>query len=964
MNALVDAAGVNGSPERENAISFGLFDLYVGERLLEKQGKQVRLGSRSLDILITLVNRAGEVVSNNELMEAVWPATTVDDSGLRVHLASLRKVLDDGKEGARYITNVPGRGYCFVAPISRLTNLDSFDTLSSDKGRRLKLPPLLTNLVGRDSVISLIESQLLQNRFVSIVGAGGIGKTSVAIAIGQSIAQKTETGVVFVDFASILDPRLSSTLLASTLGLTIQAADPTPSLLAWLRDRAIVLILDNCEHVIEAVTVLVEQVLVTAPKAFVLVTSRESLRAEGEYVHRLEPLACPIMGERLIAADAMSYPAVQLFVERAAARGSTFSLQDDDAIVVSEICNRLDGLPLAIELAAGRVHAHGLHGTANLLENRFRLEWLGRRTALARHQTLSALLDWSYNLLPPVEQAFLRRLCIFVGPFSLAEAAAICSDQNADAADVANLLESLVEKSLASAARTDKESRYRLLETTRTYMLQKLVASGEARATAIRHAEFYAARLRHFSLSRSATSAQDSGRLDCLSNVRAALTWAFKNTDGDVRLGVGLSAVAVPHFLQLSLLSECLHWSELALDFLPVEERGTSIEIELQEGVAISSMFAKGNHPEVQSAITRALDLAEADNDNRRRLNMLAGLNIYHTRVGQFREALLIGDRCISLATDLGDPAALIMAEWMVGVAHHLVGDQKAAQNHCEAGFALAARHPNVSTDYFGYDHRVRARVALARALWLRGFPDQAMKAADQAINEAARREQPITTCISLIYSVPVYLWCGEHSKAAALIDQLIEHAHSHSLTPYHAVGIGLKGQHLILEGHLQCGLPYLERALTIMQGERHNIQSSTFLICKAEALLQLQKPAEALTILEEVLMLGGANGDMFDLPEVLRLKAVILEAGDFPGYQGVDEILLAAVEKAKQQSALSWELRATREIVKKLVTAERVAEAKEILQSIYGKFGEGFSTSDLVQAKDELSRLSAIELN
>jgi predicted ATPase/DNA-binding winged helix-turn-helix (wHTH) protein len=956
---------LSSPPQRKSAVSFGPFNLHIGERYLERDGVPVQIGGRALDILIALIDRAGDVVSKSDLMAFVWPQTIVDESGLRVHMAALRKALADGQKNARYITNIPGRGYCFVTPVSRLTPVEapSVQTQTIDLPPKSRLPPILTRMIGRDAAVRTLADQLLAHRFVTIVAAGGMGKTSVAVAVGHELSSNFASAVIFIDFGSIPNPQLASNLLSSTLGLAIQAADPTPSMIAWLSEQKILLILDNCEHVIDAVAPLAEQIFGAAPNVHILATSREALRAEGEYVHRLEPLECPQGLEDLTAAKATTFPAVQLFVERAAANGTALELNDVDARIVGEICNRLDGLALAIELAASRVHAHGLHGMATLLENRFRLQWQGRRTALPRHQTLNSLLDWSYRLLPEAGQQMLRRLAIFVGTFSLDAAVAVGADENDDHAQIAEAVASLVEKSLVSVIGSERDYRYRLLETTRAYVLSKLSASGEGGAIAARHTIYYTGRLETLGkVDRTLPPSNwDTNALDHLGNVRAALEWVFSD-QGDIGLGVELAAAATPHLLELSLLGECLHWSERAIGALRQEHRGTAMEMVLQETLAISLMFTKGNGEDVRGAIVRGLELAEGVDDSRHRLTMLAGLNIFLTRTGDFVEALTVGGRCLTLARRLGDPAAMIMAEWMLGVGYHLVGDQRAAHNHCDAGFALAAMHPQANTDYFGYDHRVRALVALTRSLWLLGLADQAVEVADQAVEEAARRSQPVTTCISLIYSAPVYLWCGDTAKAGAVADQLIDHAKRHSLLPYQAVGMGLKGQCLVRNGEAARGLEFLEQALKVMSNEHHNVQATTFLTGKAEALLNLGRPGAALTAVEDAIALGGPNGDVFDMPEILRVQAAILTSTTPPNLTGAENALWRSIEKARRQSALSLELRATAALTKLISAKGRPDEAHNLLASVYDRFEEGLSTADLVDARLELERLSKLE--
>jgi predicted ATPase len=253
-------------------------------------------------------------------------------------------------------------------------------------------------MVGRQTAVEAIAAQLARRRFVTIVGPGGIGKTTVAVAVGHAIAGEYG-GACFVDLGPLADPRLIPSLLATALGLIVQSDNPTRDLIDFLRDKRRLLILDGCEHVIETAARLVESIFDQADGVDVLATSREALRIEGEQVYYLAPLECPPVSDTLTAAESLAFPAAQLFSDRVVATSDRFVLQDGDAPVVARICRKLDGIALAIELAAGRVNAHGIEGVEALLDSKLSLLWQGRRTAPPRHHTLNAALEWSYELL-------------------------------------------------------------------------------------------------------------------------------------------------------------------------------------------------------------------------------------------------------------------------------------------------------------------------------------------------------------------------------------------------------------------------------------------------------------------------------------------------------------------------------------------------------------------------------------
>src|SRR6201993_4679583 len=431
-----------------DVLSFGPFSLFLAGRSLKRAAETVPLGGRALDVLIALTERAGEVVGYAELISIAWPNVTVDESNLRVQIATLRKALSDGERGARYITNVTGRGYCFVAPVSRSTGRLTVADGNSDGEQLRKLPPRLARMVGREEAVRAVSEQLAAERFVSIVGPGGIGKTTVAISVAHALLNGFGGAVSFVDLSLLTNPRLVPTAVASALGFMIQAHDPFGSLVAFIGDKKLLLILDNCEHVIDSAAELAERVVSEAPQAHILATSREALRVEGERVHFLYSLACPPGHADRTATEVLRYPAAQLFMERAAASGHGAGLSDIEAPIVGTICRRLDGIALAIELAASRAGSLGIHGVAQLLGNRLGLVWHGRRTALPRHQTLNAMLDWSYNLLSQHERAVFARLAVFVGDFTFEAASSVAADAEISGANANEVIASLLEKSL------------------------------------------------------------------------------------------------------------------------------------------------------------------------------------------------------------------------------------------------------------------------------------------------------------------------------------------------------------------------------------------------------------------------------------------------------------------------------------------------------------------------------------
>jgi predicted ATPase/DNA-binding winged helix-turn-helix (wHTH) protein len=940
-------------PIFQDVICFGPFRLSPTERLLEKGGVPFRLGSRALDILIALVERPAEVVSKKELMAKVWPDLAVDEVSLRFHIFALRKALGEGRSDGRYVTSVSGRGYCFVAPISQsaspLTPLRN-SLAHSPVG----LPPSPTRMVGREETVQLISEELTARRFFTIVGPGGIGKTTVATAVSHTVLAAFAGAVHYVDFGPLCAPSLVPNMVASTVGLPGNFDDPLAALPTFLRDRRMLLVLDNCEHLIETIAPLAERIFLGAPEVHILATSREPLQVEGEQVHRLHPLAFPPDDAPLTAACALTFPAVQLFVERAAADGSGFELNDADAPIVGKVCRRLDGIALALELAAGRVGAYGIKGIVSLLDGPCRLLWHGRRTALPRHQTLSAMLDWSYNLLPESERVILRGLSVFVGAFSLEAAQFIAAGDILEREQVAEAIAGLVTKSLIAVETNHTGVLYRLLDTTRACILVKMLDSGERNTIARRHAiyccEFFA-RAEIGSL----TCFKNNGVVEGwrhVSNVRAALEWSFSE-QGDKEVGTALAAASALLFLELSLLTECRVWMERAIAELDV--RGDRREMELQEALAVSLMFVKGNGEEVHTALTTALSIAQVLNLPYHQMRLFAAQHTVLVRIGDFRGASAVAEQNETVAKKTANPTAMMIADWMLGVSHHLLGDQASARRYCETALKPEPVQGS-SLTRSGYDHRIRALVILARSLWLQGYASRAVTVAMQALHQANAFDHPVLLCFCWNYTVDVFLGTGDWSKTDRIIDRLIACAEKYSLGPHHAVGLGLKGKLSVQRGDTEAGLRLLNSCLDALEACQHQALTGVLTSDLAIALTRAGRPDEAGAAIDKAMAFGEPTGSHFHLPEMMRIKGELLKSS--PYSCEAEDWFSRSLDLAREQSALVWELRTATSLAHLWGSQGRCDEAQRVLRPVYHRFTEGFGTPDLRAAKRLLDEL------
>lgn len=939
----------------EIIISFGPFRLLAGARVLEKDGVPVALGNRALDILLVLTERPGEVIGHRELLARAWRDLVVDTSNLRVHIKALRKALGDDKE--RYIANVVGQGYVFVAPVKResvaVRPPQLSQSLAGAASQRFVLPPVLARMVGRDDAIRTIVADLIAERFVTIMGPGGIGKTTVAVSVAHTMLDEFGGAVYFVDLSTVTDPKLVAGTIASKLGITIPTEEVVPSLMLCLSTLRMLLVLDNCEHVIDAVATLAERIFQEAAGIHILATSREALRVEGEQAYWLAPLESPPSEGGIGASEAIKFPAIELFMERAAASGSRVELTDADVGVITGICSRLDGVPLAIEFAAARVGLHGLGGTAELLKTRLGLQLPGRRTAVPRHQTLHALLDWSHGLLSEAEQRVLRRLSVFVGPFTLAAARAIACDTVLGEAQVVGALEGLVAKSLVSVAATSGVTRYRLLETTRVYAQEKLQECGEEQAIAQRHAVYFVSVLSAVSRKIGDHGPGDvAGMGEHLGNMRSSLEWAFSSSgvSADVLpLAVELAASAVPIFLELSLLTECHKWSASGLARLDDSTRGSRHEMVLQEALAESATWALAKQESARGAFTRAVEIAQHLGDIPRRLRLLVGLHVFLIKAGELRDSLAVAEEFAAAACAAADTTYGAVADCLLGGSHHFMGSQEAARKHLQTG---VSSQELLDLRLAGLDTRLRAIVTFSRVLWMLGFPDRAIATAQEALSLAESLNRPLSVCFAFLFTAPVFLWCGDNRATRRVLEKLMAHPNWHALPSLHATAFAILGALQIHEGEGEQGLELVRSAVARLRADRQNLLLAGAVATLAMGLATMGHFGEALSAVEGALAEANEDAEMSHFPELLRIQGEILFTRPQPDEAAAEAALKRSLSVARQQGALSWELRASITLARLRSKQGRAHEGRQLLSASLACFTEGFGTVDLQTAK------------
>jgi predicted ATPase/DNA-binding winged helix-turn-helix (wHTH) protein len=890
-----------------NAVSdmqFGPFTIAPGRRALLRDGKLVPLGSRAADILIFLASHPGELKTNAEIVRHVWPNTFVEEANLRVHISALRKALDDTQKEPKFITNVPGRGYTFIADLA---------APASQPPHPAPVPvghPAAPRIFGREQSIALIASQLVRSRLLTIVGPGGIGKSTVAraVAAGEGLAGE----VLWVDLSEVAQSGLVATSIASALGMLSRTDDLPGDIARHLTERDILLVLDSCEQVVDGAAALAEAILRGAPATRILATSREPLRADGERVHRLPALELPATTSR--ARDAMMSPAVQLFVERADACLGSYELSDADAPHVVDICARLDGIALAIELAAGRLETISIPGLASSLSDCFRVLTRGRRTALPRHQTLRATLDWSYTILSGQEKTALTELSVLRGWFSGDAGMAVLSGTEAE-----DDLASLVAKSLVAADPHAIGTRYRLLDTTRIYAAEKLAAgngtdAAMARLAAYLQMRFARAEQELYSAAMADWSEDFSSHM---ANLRAALDWAFSPT-GDPLLGVRLTVASLPLFFRLSLLDECLVAVTRAIAYLEdrpgLDERS---RMKLYAALGWPQMRATDAPEHGIAAWTTTLRIAEEIGDADHQLRATWALWVDAINRAEPRLGMAFAEKFGVLAHASADPMDAIIGKRMRGATLHWLGRHRESRDELRQMLrdytSLRAGQHSIR---FQFDQRVTARIILARAMWLLGDEDGALREVQETVDYASEIRHTLSLSNVLAEAAcPLALLSGRDDLAVGYIASLREHTKALSLDVWHAYADCFEAELLLRAGQAEDSIRQLRAAMTTLESAGFTLFQTYFQSVAALASSEMAQHSEAARLVETAIEHCRLSGERWCLPELFRVRAcVVLAAGGEGALARAMENLDLATAMASEEDAVAWARRIDRD--------------------------------------------------
>jgi len=884
----------------DDMVAFGHYQLFPRLRLLLKDGVRLDIGERALEVLVQLVGAAGQVVSKDTLLSRIWSKGVIEENSLQAQISSLRKILGDDRD---LITTEFGRGYRFTGSVQAHRAVTS--SIGAPQAR-VGLPNPRSPLIGRVEELLELNRLLTTQTLCTLTGPAGIGKTRLAIEAASESSACFPDGVYFADLSQLnaasVSPAISSAL-AGLVGTSLPlASHPSRALL----------VVDNCEHVTSACATALERLLESDPRLSLLLTSQTPLGLDAEQVYRLSPLTLPPRTTNV--ADARNYSALELFVRRVTSADYHFELTEENIEQVTTLCRALDGVPLALEIAAARVPSLGLAAVTEDLALSSGLLAAQKRKTLGRHRTLGDALQWSYQLLDSTEQAVFQELAIFPGDFTVAAAEYIVSTKLESPTRLVDVLCSLVEKSLITLQAGTQPTRYRYLTMLRAYALEQL-ANRKAAMTE-KHARFVEqlvsqAQRDWMALPTTQWKRQYEHHID---DIRAALDWSFLHSQRNA-LGLSILANSAPFWIQLSLHEEC---RQRIADLLeetqapPIEARQ---EMMIQAALATSLTWSRGPTAANVQAWTKAGSLALRLDDHETQLQAEYGLWLYNLRSGYYAQALQHGKSMAELALRHRDQAALLTARRLVGIAHHFLGNHAQALIEIEAMLDSYTRDERHGSHFrFGLDQRVAAWAFLSRILWLRGHTTKARRAAQVAIDEAMALDHACTLCCALAEgSCTVAALSGDVEEVKRVSQQLMQVAGHHGLDFWGLYGSTFSLWAKVFQDPHVVSFQELRSTLETLQIHGFDPAFSVFLSDFANAMLEQGHMREAASLIDARLA-DDATGQLWNAPELMRVKSRTLSDKGPSRRTPRSLILQQALTLARAQGAKAWELRLTDE--------------------------------------------------
>lgn len=916
------------------AVVCGPYIVRRAQHSISVLGVPLVLDALEFEVLAALLEQCGAVLSEPLLMARLSSDAAADGASLWHCVSALNAKLAGRSRAAGYIGHYPELGFSLVLP--------------AEMARNKRPPPPVGPLIGRDDALALLAAQLPLRRFVTIVGAGGMGKTALALALAEQAKENYADGVCFVDLAPLADGALLPAALASALALRGVEQDTLPYLIAYLRDKQMLIVFDSCEHIVADAAVVAEAIASAVDGVHILSTSREPLLASGEWLHQLAPMRIPAPSAAISAAEALRYPALQLLVERVRARsgGADFVLSETQAPLACVLCQRLDGIPLAIELAAAWVPLLGIERLAEQIGARLLEVADPVDPSTTRHRTLAATLDWSYDLLSAHERLILRRLSVFRAGFTLEAAAAVLPDSELEAETAIGIVLDLMAKSLVTRG-GEQGMHYRLLDTTRLYAGDKLDAEGERPLMLRRHGAYLCQLLARADLDweqmeRPAWLATYAPWTD---DIWAVLDWAF-GAEGDQHLALTLTAASLSLGHQASLTVEFWHRAERAVELAPRLSADADSMLTVRLYIYLGCMHQR--LPSDMAQLTVLLEQALANAMQVRNASypasLLTGLWGSCFIMGDYPGALSHGQRLAEVARDCSDNMAMLISMRVCAQSLHFLGQHGLARQYAMHVLENSWRTIPLAYNPSPVSVCVSMRIVLARILWLQGMPDQARRMAADSLGHA-EGDIAVAICQALALAViPIALWCGDDAAALPLIERLHSVAGNYRfdywrLWARHYQDVLARRSGLQAIAVAPDGGP---RVLDVKQ--RDHLVTFDPVWLNQDSVARLEAG------------LVGWNG-----PEILRAQAERrLADGDHNDDRvAAEDLLLRALTLAREQGALAWQLRSAVSLARLWQGQGRQAAALDLLAPLYQEFREGHETADLRQARQLLDRLA-----
>ena len=932
----------------DEAVLFGNYRIFPELKLLLKNGNKVDLTARAFDVLWVLIKARGEVVTKDELIEQVWAGLIVEENNLQTHISAIRRAL---KQDRSLLSTDFGRGYRLTLPAPARTNLSP----ATKKIESPNLPSPLTTLLGRDSELRDLQELITANRLTTITGPGGIGKTRLAVEVGRRLLATFSGRVHLAEMGMIGERDNIWPAIARSLGVEAADVGLTPGSRVALQSQRLLLIIDSCEHLTEAIAGATETLLQIGEGIHICITSQEPLGTQGEQIYRLRPLAVPPADASTVDV-VLTHAAAQLFVERSQSYTRDSQFDGATASEIATICRQLDGVPLALELAAVRVPTLGVRGVLDGLSDRFRFLTAGQRNALPRHRTLRATVEWSHCLLDETERTLFRRLAVFPAGFTVEAAHCVSGPDIEDQWRIIDLLGNLVGKSLLHLDVSAPTPRYRFLETIRLYALEELADSGETDLTARRHVSYFL-RLSEQAVAnwkRQATGDWRQVHRGYVDDVRAALRWAFSE-HGDKELGMRLLQNSIPFWVGFSLLDECRRWVSLALDKHGVTETtGAHDEMFLRAALGTSLTWVRGPVAETRAAWSRALDLARELGDTEIELQARYGLWLFSLRRGHYSEALRFATEMMTLSTEATDDQAFATAQRIAGVSRHSLGDHAEGRALIERALIWFEQNRPQSIFRFGLDQHAAGLAFLARILWVQGFTTDAVETANLAVERAVELDHASTLCCALAEGLCMVSALNEDLDALEKATQdLTRTASRHGLQVWKAYG-EIFELWAMMKHKEKPASGRVTSAIRLLDEMQFALWYTPFI---ADVLRSCASPVGSMGTSSRPSV--ACEDGHWAMPEFLRIEAGFdLEHNAGRLESTVEHRLESALALARERGARSWELKVVADLARLLIGDNRRDEAQILLRNTISSFPSGNESNGLRTANTILNEL------